>query len=80
MFDFFFFFPLRKNSVLLGGKKHLLATMSSVEFSKPHLIAKSEWIQQMSNKHQAQVFGLQGDPTSPFWRRSALGFFWKEWC
>ena len=23
---------------------------------------------------------LQGDPTSPFWRRSALGFLWKEWC
>ena len=23
--------------------------------------------------------GLQGDPTSPFWRRSALGFLWKEW-
>ena len=23
--------------------------------------------------------GLQGDPTSPFWR-SALGFLWKEWC
>ena len=21
---------------------------------------------------------LQGDPTSPFWRRSALGFLWKE--
>jgi len=20
------------------------------------------------------------DPTSPFWRRSALGFFWREWC
>ena len=19
-------------------------------------------------------------PTSPFWRRSALGFLWKEWC
>ena len=45
MFDFFFFFPSVKNSVLLGGKKHLLATMSSVEFSKPPLIAKSEWIQ-----------------------------------
>ena len=26
------------------------------------------------------VPGLQGDPTSPFWRRSALGFLWKEWC
>ena len=24
--------------------------------------------------------GLQGDPTSPFQRRSALGFLWKEWC
>ena len=24
--------------------------------------------------------GLQGDTTSPFWRRSALGFLWKEWC
>ena len=22
----------------------------------------------------------QGDPTSPFWRRSALGVLWKEWC
>ena len=24
--------------------------------------------------------GLQGDPTSPFWRRSALGFLGKEGC
>ena len=24
--------------------------------------------------------GLQGDPTSPFWRRSTLRFLWKEWC
>ena len=23
---------------------------------------------------------LQGDPTSLFWRRSALGFVWREWC
>ena len=22
----------------------------------------------------------EGDPTSPFWRRSALGILWKEWC
>ena len=26
-----------------------------------------------------ESFRLQGDPTSPFWRRSALGFLWKEW-
>ena len=24
--------------------------------------------------------GLVGSPCSPFWRRSALGFLWKEWC
>ena len=27
-----------------------------------------------------EFLGLQGDPTSPFWRRLALGFLWKEWC
>ena len=27
-----------------------------------------------------ESLGLQGDPTSPLWRRSALGFLWKEWC
>ena len=24
--------------------------------------------------------GLQGDPTSAFWRRSVLGVHWKDWC
>ena len=27
-----------------------------------------------------ESLGLQGDPTSPFWRRSTLGFLWMEWC
>ena len=27
-----------------------------------------------------ESLGLQGDPTSPFCRRSVLGFLWKEWC
>ena len=26
-----------------------------------------------------ESLGLQGDPTTPFWR-SALGFLWREWC
>ena len=26
-----------------------------------------------------ESLGLQGEPTSPFWR-SALGFLWKKWC
>ena len=31
-------------------------------------------------KNSSESLGLQGDPTSPFWRRSALGFLWREWC
>ena len=27
-----------------------------------------------------ESLGLQGDPTSPFWRRSVLGVLWKDWC
>ena len=27
-----------------------------------------------------RVPGLKGDTISPFWRRSTLGFLWKEWC
>ena len=27
-----------------------------------------------------ESLGLQGDPTSPFWRKSALEFLWKECC
>ena len=23
---------------------------------------------------------FKSNPTSPFWRRSALGFLWKDWC
>ena len=27
-----------------------------------------------------ESLGLQGDPTSPFWRRSVLGVHWKDCC
>ena len=27
-----------------------------------------------------ESLGLQGDPPSPSWRRSALGVHWKDWC
>ena len=27
-----------------------------------------------------ESLGLQGDPTSPLWRRSALNVHWKDWC
>ena len=31
-------------------------------------------------KDSWESLGLQGDRTSPFWRRSALGVLWKDWC
>ena len=34
----------------------------------------------IANALSWESLGLQGDPTSPFWRRSALGFLWREWC
>ena len=27
-----------------------------------------------------ESLGLQGNPISPFWRRSVLGVLWKDWC
>ena len=27
-----------------------------------------------------ESLGLQGDPTSPFWRKSNLNIHWKDWC
>ena len=27
-----------------------------------------------------ESLGLQGDPASLFWKISALGFLWREWC
>ena len=27
-----------------------------------------------------EFLGLQGDPTSSFWRRPVLGVHWKDWC
>ena len=27
-----------------------------------------------------ESLGLQGDPTSPFWRKSVLKIHWKDWC
>ena len=32
-----------------------------------------------ARKDSWESLGLQRDPTSPFWRRSAMGFLWKEW-
>ena len=49
---------------------YILTTYSLVWFHWSYCLTLAMW----------ESLGLQGDPTSPFWRRSALGFLWKEWC
>ena len=31
-------------------------------------------------ENSCESLGLQGDPTSPSWRRSVLDIYWKDWC
>ena len=33
-----------------------------------------------AGEYSWESFGLQGDPTSLYWRRSVLGVHWKDWC
>ena len=73
-----FIFPLQwKYSVLYSVSSHwiILSSMSDILFRW--------WNHQKSflrPSRPSKSLGLQRDPTSPFWRRSALGFLWKEWC
>ena len=63
-------------SLLLNMLSRLVITflprrLSSVELMRLYCdVGEDSW----------ESLGLQGDPTSPFWRRSALGFLWREWC
>ena len=34
----------------------------------------------MLEKTLKRVLGLQGDPTSPSYRKSVLNIYWKDWC
>ena len=44
--------------------------LPNIKMNPPQVYMCSSW----------ESLGLQGDSTSPFWRRSALGFLWREWC
>ena len=49
---------------------------------RAHQLSAEEWMRLNCGvgEDSWECLGLQGDPTSPFWRRSALGFLWREWC
>ena len=64
----------------LPRSKHLLISWlqspSPVILEPPKI--KSDTVSTVSPSICHEVMGLQGDPTSPFWRRSALGFLWND--
>ena len=55
----------------VNGVPWWLQTLLPLKHRKPWaFVGEDSW----------ESLGLQVDPTSPFWRRSALGFLWREWC
>jgi len=67
-FEFIFVYSVRKCSSFI-----LLQVAD--RFSQHHLLKRLS-----VEEDSWESLGMQGDPTSPFWRRSALGFLWREWC
>ena len=62
----FFFFPV----IMYGYESWTIKKLSAKELILLNCgVGEGSW----------ESLGLQGDPTSPFWRRSALGFLWREW-
>jgi len=62
---------LKRVSIHSGERFRLLWTLSAKELMLLKCgVGEDSW----------ESLGLQGDPTSPFWRRSVLGVLWKEWC
>ena len=58
-------------SLSLASVSWILSPVSSCSFPLTLPLASSSFFPWES-------LGLQGDPTSPFWSRSALGFLWRE--
>ena len=68
---------LKSRDITLPTMVHLVKVNG---FSSSHV-----WMWELDYKESWapknwESLGLQGDLTSPFWRRSVLGFLWKEWC
>ena len=79
--------PLKKDDRGLVRKFFCFSIWSLFQLScclrsrhKPCLRFRKVSLSSTKEKQEWESLGLQGDPPSPFWRRSALGFLWKEWC
>ena len=77
-------FPLGWTGLISLQSKGFSRVFSNTTIQKHHVIKGNMFIMMLLNcgvgEDSWESLGLQGDPTSPFWRRSALGFLWKEWC
>ena len=67
---------LKSREVTLSTNVHVVKAMFFPMLSTEELMLLNCGI----GEDSWEFLGLQGDPTSPFWRRSALGVLWKEWC
>ena len=77
----------KSRDITLPTKVHLVKAMVFPVFT----YGCESWTVKKAERWRTDVFepwcwrrllrflGLQEDPISPFWRRSALGFLWKEW-
>ena len=72
---------LKSPSAVILEPKKIKSDIISVETERRRL-STEEWMLLNCGvgEDSWESLGLQGDPTSPFWSRSALGFLWKEWC
>ena len=78
---------LKSRDITLSTKVHLVKVIRFFQWScmdvrkKEHLSAEELMLLNCGvGEDSWESLGLQGDPTSPSWRRSVLVVHWKDWC
>ena len=78
---------LKSRDITLSTKVHLVKVIWFFQWScmdvrkKEHLSAEELMLLNCGvGEDSWESLGLQGDPTSPSWRRSVLVVHWKDWC
>ena len=77
---------LKNRDITLPTKVRLVkaivftVVMYGCESSTVKKAERSDVLNYGAGEDSWESLGLQGDPISPFWRRSVLGVHWKDWC
>ena len=75
--------PIQDSAHLLSGtpiKSQLLHYLKAPTVGLWRKLSTEELMLLNCGVDSWESLGLQGDPTSPFWRKSVLGVHWKDWC